>query len=145
MDFKGQRESTNFSDETGPPNLKTRIGSFLFRHGITNDVHGNPYKPPTPEPPMAKPGGWPDARTPEGKIQWDTNKPSRAGLDLGMGAELQKQTMDQVLERRQRTMLAANQTAPAFGALAMGSGTTGAGNTGGMALRALMGAGVAGG
>lgn len=141
MDFKGQRESTNVVDDT-KPGLKTRIGEFLFRHGITNDAAGHPYGYQY-APPLAKPGGWPDVRTPEGKIQWD--KPSQAGIDLGMGAELQKQTMDQVLERRQRTMLAANQTAPAFGALAMGSGTTGAGNTGGMALKALMGAGVAGG
>lgn len=59
-----------------------------------------------------------------------------------MGADLQQQMMDQVLERRKRTMLAANQTAPAFGALAMGSGVTGAGNTGGMALQALMGTGM---
>ena len=71
--------------------------------------------------------------------------PSQAGIDLGLGADLQQQVMDQVLEQRKRTMLAANQTAPAFGALAMGPGTNGAGNTGGMALQALMGSGVMGG
>lgn len=68
--------------------------------------------------------------------------PSQAGVDLGMGAELQQQVMDQVLERRKRVMLAASQTAPAFGALAMGTGYSGVGNTGGMALQALMGTGV---
>lgn len=67
---------------------------------------------------------------------------SQAGIDLGMGADLQQQVMDQILERRKRAMLATQQTAPAFGALAMGSGYTGAGNTGGMALQALMGTGV---
>lgn len=67
---------------------------------------------------------------------------SQPGLDLGMGAELQQQVMDQVLERRKRTMLAANQTAPAFGALALGIGINGTGNTGGMALQALMNTGV---
>lgn len=70
------------------------------------------------------------------------NNPSQAGLDLGMGTELQQQVMDQVLEKRKRTMLAANQTAPAFGALAMGVGINGTGNTGGMALQALMNIGV---
>lgn len=68
--------------------------------------------------------------------------PSQAGLDLGMGSELQQQVMDTVLERRKRTMMAANQTAPAFGALAMGTGVNGTGNTGGMALQALMNIGV---
>lgn len=67
---------------------------------------------------------------------------SQAGLDLGMGADLQQQVMDQVMERRKRTMLAAGQQASAFGALAMGTNVTGAGNTGGMALQALMGTGV---
>lgn len=67
---------------------------------------------------------------------------SQAGVDLGMGADLQQQVNDQVLERRKRAMLAAGQTAPAFGALALGTGVTGAGNTGGMALQALMGTGV---
>lgn len=70
---------------------------------------------------------------------------SQPALDLGMGAELQQQVMAQVLERRKRSMLAANQGAPAFGALAMGPGETGAGNTGGMALQALMGTGIMGG
>jgi hypothetical protein len=68
-----------------------------------------------------------------------TPGPSQAGIDLGMGADLQQQVMDQILERRKRMLLAANQQAPAFGALAMGDGVTGAGNTGGMALQALMG------
>ncbi len=72
----------------------------------------------------------------------DPFAPSQAGLDLGMGADLQSQVQAEVLERRKRAMLAAGQTAPAFGALAMGSGATGAGNTGGMALQALMGTGV---
>lgn len=67
---------------------------------------------------------------------------SQPGLDLGMGADLQQQVMDQVLERRKRTMIAANQTPPAFGALAMGTGYNGTGNTGGMALQALMNIGV---
>ena len=67
---------------------------------------------------------------------------SQAGVDLGMGADLQRQVLDQVMERRKRGLLAANQTAPAFGALALGTGVTGAGNTGGMALQALMGTGV---
>jgi hypothetical protein len=70
---------------------------------------------------------------------------SQAGVDLGMGADLQRQVMDQLMEKRKRTMLAADQTAPAFGALAMGQGVTGAGNTGGLALQALMGTGVVGG
>lgn len=70
------------------------------------------------------------------------NAASQAGLDLGMGGELQQQVMDQVLEKRKRVMLAANQTAPAFGALAMGVGINGTGNTGGMALQALMNIGV---
>jgi len=70
---------------------------------------------------------------------------SQAGVDLGMGADLQQQVMDEILERRKRTMLAAGQTAPAFGALAMGSGYSGQGNTGGMALQALMGTGIIGG
>lgn len=69
------------------------------------------------------------------------NNASQAGVDLGMGADLQQQVMDTVIERRKRTMMAANQQAPAFGALAMGSGVTGMGNTGGMALQALMGTG----
>ena len=70
---------------------------------------------------------------------------SQAGMALGMGDELQRQVMDQVLEKRKRAMIGANDTAPAFGALAMGTGTNGQGNTGGMALQALMGTGVAGG
>jgi hypothetical protein len=68
--------------------------------------------------------------------------PSQAGIDLGFGTDLQQQVMDQILERRKRTMLAAGQTAPAFGALAMGPNVTGEGNTGGMALQALMGTGI---
>ncbi len=71
--------------------------------------------------------------------------PSQAGIDLGMGADLQQQVMDQILERRKRMMIAAGQTAPAFGALAMGANVTGQGNTGGMALQALMGSGILGG
>lgn len=70
---------------------------------------------------------------------------SQAGMDLGMGAELQSQVMAQILEKRKRSMVSENQTAPAFGALALGPGTNGAGNTGGMALQALMGTGVNGG
>jgi hypothetical protein len=68
--------------------------------------------------------------------------PSQAGLDLGMGSELQQQVMDQVIERRKRTMIAAGQQPAQFGALAMGAGVTGQGNTGGMALQALMNIGV---
>lgn len=70
---------------------------------------------------------------------------SQAGVDLGMGADLQQQAMDQIMARRKATLLAANQQPAAFGALAMGTGVTGAGNTGGMALQALMGTGVTGG
>lgn len=68
---------------------------------------------------------------------------SQAGMDLGMGAELQQQVQTQVLEKRRRGLLAANQQPAAFGALAMGVGTNGSGNTGGMALQALMGTGGA--
>ena len=76
----------------------------------------------------------------------DPFKASQAGLDLGMGAELQQQVMTQVLAQRKKALLSANQTAPAYGALAMGPGTNGAGNTGGgMALQALLGQGVYGG
>lgn len=78
-------------------------------------------------------------------VSTGASAPSQAGIDLGMGADLQQQVMDQVMERRKRMMLAAGQTAPAFGALAMGSGVTGSGNTGGLALQALMGTGVLGG
>lgn len=77
--------------------------------------------------------------TPNPLLPTDPGAVSRAGVDLGMGADLQQQVMDQILERRKRTMLAASQTAPAFGALAMGTGYSGVGNTGGMALQALMG------
>ena len=70
---------------------------------------------------------------------------SQAGVDLGMGADLQQQVMEQIIERRKRTMMAANQQAPAFGALALGPNVTGMGNTGGFALQALMGTGVLGG
>lgn len=70
---------------------------------------------------------------------------SQAGVDLGMGADLQQQVMAQVLDRRKKATMVANQTAPAYGALAMGPGTNGQGNTGGMALQALLGTGVAGG
>ena len=72
----------------------------------------------------------------------DPFAPSRAGMDLGMGADLQSQVMLQVMERRKRAMLTANQSPAAFGALAMGSDITGTGNTGGMALKALMGSGI---
>lgn len=75
----------------------------------------------------------------------DPSGVSQAGVDLGMGADLQQQVMDQVMQRRKATLLAANQQPAAFGALAMGEGVTGTGNTGGMALRALMGTGVMGG
>ncbi len=76
---------------------------------------------------------------------FEMKSPGGGMADLGMGAELQQQVMSQVLERRKRGLLSSNQTAPAFGALAMGPGETGAGNTGGMALQALMGTGVMGG
>jgi len=75
-------------------------------------------------------------------IPTDPNAFSQAGVDLGLGKDLQQQVMDQILERRKRVMLAAQQQSPAFGALAMGQGVTGAGNTGGLALQALMGTGV---
>ena len=75
----------------------------------------------------------------------DPFKPSQAGIDLGMGADLQQQVMSQVLERRKKAMLAANAPPPAYGALALGPGTSGAGNTGGMQLQSLLGTGVMGG
>ncbi len=68
--------------------------------------------------------------------------PSQAGVGLGMGADLQKQVMDQIMQRRKASLLTANQQPAAFGALAMGTNTTGAGNTGGLALQALMNTGV---
>ena len=75
----------------------------------------------------------------------DPFKPSQAGIDLGMGADLQQQVMSQILERRKRSQLVANQPPPAYGALALGPGTPGTGTTGGLALSALMGTGVMGG
>jgi hypothetical protein len=75
----------------------------------------------------------------------DPFKPSQAGIDLGMGADLQMQVQSQILERRKKAMLAANQPPPAYGALAMGPGVSGSGNTGGMALQALLGQGISGG
>ena len=82
--------------------------------------------------------------------------PSQAGLDLGLGSELQTQALNEILERRKRTMLAANQQPNAFGFLnefvsdinawtRRGGPMNGTGNTGGMALQALMGTGVMGG
>ena len=82
---------------------------------------------------------------PQPLVPMNPNSISQAGVDLGMGADLQQQVMAQILERRKRTMIAADQQAPAFGALAMGANVTGAGNTGGMALQALMGTGMPGG
>lgn len=82
------------------------------------------------------------APPPNPLVPTDPGAFSQAGIDLGMGADLQQQVMDQILEKRRRTMMAANQTAPAYGALAMGEGVTGMGNTGGIALQALMGSGV---
>lgn len=75
-------------------------------------------------------------------VPMNPNSVTQAGVDLGMGSELQQQVMDEVINRRKRTLLAANQTPAAFGALAMGTGYNGVGNTGGMALQALMGTGV---
>lgn len=75
----------------------------------------------------------------------DPFKPSQAGIDLGMGADLQQQVMSQILERRKRSQLVANQPPAQYGALALGPGTPGTGNTGGLALSALMGTGVMGG
>jgi hypothetical protein len=69
---------------------------------------------------------------------------SQAGIDLGLGADLQQQVDSEILDRRKRALLVANQQPGAFGALAL-SGVSGVGNTGGMALQALMGAGVMGG
>lgn len=83
--------------------------------------------------------------SPQPFVPTDPNAVSQAGVDLGMGEDLQRQVMDQILERRKRTMLAASQQPAAFGALAMGSGYSGVGNTGGMALQALMGPGALGG
>jgi hypothetical protein len=75
----------------------------------------------------------------------DPFKPSQAGIDLGMGADLQQQVMSQILERRKRSMLAAQQAnAPTtYGALSLGPPQTGVGNTGGMALNVLMSTGGA--
>lgn len=67
---------------------------------------------------------------------------SQAGIDLGMGADLQQQVNDQIMQRRKASLLAANQQPAAFGALAMGTNVTGSGNTGGIALQALMNTGV---
>ena len=53
----------------------------------------------------------------------DPFAPSQAGMDLGMGADLQSQVMQQVLERRKRAMLAANQTPAAFGGSSYGGRT----------------------
>jgi hypothetical protein len=75
----------------------------------------------------------------------DPFKPSQAGIDLGMGVQLQQQVMSQILERRKKAMIAATQPAPAYGALALGPGTSGQGNTGGLALQALLGQGISGG
>jgi hypothetical protein len=66
-------------------------------------------------------------------------------MDLGMGADLQRQVESEILERRRRALLAANQQPAAFGALSTGIGVNGIGNTGGIALQALMGPGVNGG
>lgn len=79
--------------------------------------------------------------SPQPLVPMNPNSVSQAGVDLGMGADLQQQVMDMILERRKRTMVAAGQQAPAFGALALGANVTGQGNTGGMALQALMGTG----
>ena len=73
----------------------------------------------------------------------DPFKPSQAMASLGMGDDLQRQVMSQILERRKRGMLAATQPAPAYGALALGPAVTGQGNTGGLALQTLMGSGAA--
>jgi hypothetical protein len=77
----------------------------------------------------------------------DPFSPSQAGMDLGMGAQLQQQVMAQVLEKRKKALIGNDLPASSFGALALGPGMSvpGAGNTGGMALQALMGAGANGG
>ena len=78
-------------------------------------------------------------------VPGDPNAVSQAGLDLGLGADLQQQVMDEIQKRRKLALLGANQQPAAFGALSLGPNVTGAGNTGGMALQALMGTGVMGG
>lgn len=69
----------------------------------------------------------------------------QAAVDLGMGQDLQQQVQDQLMQRRKLALLSANQQPSAFGALALGPNVTGTGNTGGMALQALMGTGALGG
>ena len=73
------------------------------------------------------------------------NGVSQAAVDLGMGADLQQQVQDQLMQRRKLALLSTNQQPSAFGALALGPNITGVGNTGGLALQALMGTGVLGG
>lgn len=57
---------------------------------------------------------------------------SAAGGDLGLGDELQNQVTAEIMERRKKSMLAANQSSAAYGALGLGVNTSpGTGNTGG--------------
>ncbi len=98
------------------------------------------------------------AKGPQPLVPMDPNSVSQAGVDLGMGSDLQQQAMQQIMDRRKRALLAVNQAPSAFGALgnfvdsinawtAKGGplSSTGTGNTGGTALQALMGTGVMGG
>lgn len=57
---------------------------------------------------------------------------SAAGQDLGLGDGLQEQVTSEIMERRKRAMLGANQGLAAYGALGLGTNTQpGVGNTGG--------------
>jgi hypothetical protein len=82
--------------------------------------------------------------TPNPIVPTNPNAFGQAGIDLGLGGDLQEQVQDEIMDRRKRALLAANQQPGSFGALGL-SGVSGVGNTGGMALQALMGAGVIGG
>lgn len=57
---------------------------------------------------------------------------SPAGQDLGLGDGLQEQVTSEILARRKASLLAANQSSAAYGALGLGVSTQpGVGNTGG--------------
>jgi hypothetical protein len=80
MNLKGQRQSTNFVDETSPTGLtalRNAVGEFLYTHGITNGAGGRPYDPNVP---IGTPygGNAPsvpvDAQGRRADIDWDSNK-----------------------------------------------------------------------
>lgn len=80
MDMRGQRESTNYEDDTHPTGLKALrnyVGQFLYTHGIVNGAGGKPYDPNVP---IGTPfGGQPQAQVPIGPdgrrsdIDWGSN------------------------------------------------------------------------